>query len=141
MRSRYLGLLIVALGACGKGGDGGGGSAGAGGARAAVIEAWKHGGLTPSALTAATTPVGKDCQSGTVGAVDVLADAAAGQPAGAGLGFLGFLGFFAASSASWLTSRWWFSRLENQISRRVSAGCDDSVPYPPGLATVPSLTS
>jgi len=40
--------------------------------RARVVDAWKKGGLTPSALTAATVPVGKDCQSGTVGAIDVL---------------------------------------------------------------------
>jgi hypothetical protein len=40
--------------------------------RARVVEAWKNAGLSISALTAATVPVGKDCQSGTVGAIDVL---------------------------------------------------------------------
>jgi hypothetical protein len=59
-------LLIVMFGlfACDKDG--------AAGARAAVVDAWKKGGLDPSALTPATVPVGKDCQSGTVGAIDVL---------------------------------------------------------------------
>jgi hypothetical protein len=41
-------------------------------ARNDVIDAWKKGGLTPSAFTAATVPVGKDCQSGTIGGIDVL---------------------------------------------------------------------
>jgi len=40
--------------------------------RDAVLDAWKKGGLTPSPMTPATVTVGKDCQSGTVGAVDVL---------------------------------------------------------------------
>ena len=59
--------------------------------RDAVIEAWKKGGLTPSPMTAATVTVGKDCQSGTVGAVDVLlcvfpsaAEAKAAEDAGLG---------------------------------------------------------
>ena len=41
-------------------------------ARDAVIAAWKAGGLTPSAFTVATTPVGPDCATGTVNSVDVM---------------------------------------------------------------------
>ena len=37
-----------------------------------VIEAWKKGGLEPSAFTAAKTEIGKDCSSGTVNKVEVL---------------------------------------------------------------------
>jgi hypothetical protein len=37
-----------------------------------VIDAWKKGGLTPSAFTKANTDVGKDCQSGTINKLDVL---------------------------------------------------------------------
>lgn len=61
-------LLVVLIGfgfACDKAPTGAA-------ARDAVIAAWKEGGLSPSPLTAATVPVGKDCQSGTVGAIDVL---------------------------------------------------------------------
>jgi len=75
---RGISILIASAIACGaigcdkgKGGSPGLGGPG-GGAREGVVEAWKKGGLTPSPLTAAQTPVGKDCQSGTVGAVDVL---------------------------------------------------------------------
>ena len=57
-------VLLVAAIACDKGGDGG--------SRAGVIAAWKKGGLSPSPFTAATVTVGKDCQTGTVGAIDVL---------------------------------------------------------------------
>jgi hypothetical protein len=64
MRAWWPLLLVGAL-ACDKGGAGGG-------SRDEVIAAWKKGGLAPSAMTAATVPVGKDCQSGTVGAIDVL---------------------------------------------------------------------
>lgn len=59
-------LVLVVVSGCGKGKKSG--SA----ARTAVLEAWKEGGLEPSAMTAATVPFGKDCQSGTVGGVDVL---------------------------------------------------------------------
>ncbi len=88
MRARILFLLATA--ACGKS-DGsspnlGGSSAGP---RDAVLEAWKKGGLTPSPMTAASVAVGKDCQSGTVGAVDALlcvypsaADAKSAEEAG-----------------------------------------------------------
>ncbi len=58
-------VLLVAAIACDKGD-------GAGGSRDAVLDAWKKGGLSPSAFTAATVTVGKDCQTGTVGAIDVL---------------------------------------------------------------------
>jgi len=72
-RSRGLLAILVIAGACGKGsGEAGGGAAGGGGPREALIAAWKKGGLTPSPFTAATVTVGKDCQSGTVGAIDVL---------------------------------------------------------------------
>ena len=64
---RFLACILV-VAACGKGD----GAAGGGGPRDAVIAAWKKGGLAPSVFTAATVPAGKDCQSGTVGAVDVL---------------------------------------------------------------------
>ena len=63
---RWIVIAIVCACACGKG------KGGAAGGRDKLIEAWKTGGLTPSAFTAATTNVGKDCQSGTVNGVDVL---------------------------------------------------------------------
>jgi hypothetical protein len=65
MTMRVLGcLLLGGLIACDKGrGEG---------PREAAVAAWKEAGLTPSPLTAATVPVGKDCQSGTVGAIEVL---------------------------------------------------------------------
>jgi hypothetical protein len=37
-----------------------------------VIEAWKKGGLEPSAFVDAKTDIGKSCSSGTVNKVDVL---------------------------------------------------------------------
>ena len=63
---RWILIAIVCACACSK--DKGG----AAGGRDNLIDAWKKGGLNPSAFTAATTPVGKDCQSGTVNNVDVL---------------------------------------------------------------------
>ena len=62
---RAISIALVCA-ACGKGGV-----ATFGGADA-VVEAWKKGGLNPSAFTAATTNVGKDCKSGTVNNLDVL---------------------------------------------------------------------
>lgn len=59
-------ILIALVCACGKG------SGAAGGGTDAVLDAWKKGGLDPSAFTPATTNVGKDCKSGTVNKVDVL---------------------------------------------------------------------
>jgi hypothetical protein len=85
---RLATLVLILAAACGKG-DGAAGGPGGGGPRDTVIAAWKKGGLTPSPLTAASVPVGKDCQSGTVGAIDVLlcvyptaADAKAAEDAG-----------------------------------------------------------
>lgn len=70
-------ICLLVLAACSK--DDGSGSAagkavaaGGPGARAAVLEAWRQGGLAPSAMAPATVAFGKDCQSGTVGNVDVL---------------------------------------------------------------------
>jgi hypothetical protein len=67
-----LGLML----GCGGKPDEASGSAEAVGApvspRDAVIDAWKKGGLTPSAFDAATTKVGTDCAAGKVGALDVL---------------------------------------------------------------------
>ena len=40
--------------------------------RDGVIDAWKKGGLQPSAFTEAKTDIGKDCASGTVNKLDVL---------------------------------------------------------------------
>jgi len=61
--------LALALAACGKGG----GVATTGpGARDALLDAWKKGGLSPSAFTASQSPIGKDCAAGTVNNVDVI---------------------------------------------------------------------
>lgn len=65
MRILGLMLLVGLAGACDKAATGNA-------ARDNVIEAWKKGGLQPSPMTAATVDVGKDCQSGTVGAIEVL---------------------------------------------------------------------
>jgi hypothetical protein len=72
-------LVLVLLVACGGGsGDpnapgGSGGSAAAGATpRDAVVDAWKAGGLQPSAFAPATVPVGPDCKAGTVNGVDAL---------------------------------------------------------------------
>jgi hypothetical protein len=40
--------------------------------RDGAIEAWKKGGLQPSAFTQAQTDIGKDCASGTVNKLEVL---------------------------------------------------------------------
>jgi hypothetical protein len=56
--------LILVLAACGSGGNA---------SRDALIAAWKTGGLAPSAFTAVKdSPVGKDCQAGTVNSIDVM---------------------------------------------------------------------
>ena len=57
-------LLLLVLAACSKAS----GPSSADG----LVDAWKKGGLEVSALTAAKTPVGDDCKSGTVNKVDVL---------------------------------------------------------------------
>ncbi|MEO8705733.1 MAG: hypothetical protein ABI867_37220 [Kofleriaceae bacterium] len=41
-------------------------------ARDGLVDAWKQGGLEPSAWTAADVAFGKDCKSGTVNNVDVV---------------------------------------------------------------------
>jgi hypothetical protein len=42
------------------------------GPRADLIDAWKKAGLSPAGFAPAKTPVGTDCRSGTVGAIEVL---------------------------------------------------------------------
>jgi hypothetical protein len=91
-------LLVLALAACGKSDSaasaGSDNPFGASDPREAVLDAWKKGGLTPSPLTPAAVAVGKDCQSGTVGALDVLlcvfpSKAEAKLSENAGLGWVG----------------------------------------------------
>lgn len=65
---RPLAAAVLALGLAGCGKDAPTGAA----ARDAAVAAWKAGSLQVSALTVATVPMGKDCQSGTVGAIDVV---------------------------------------------------------------------
>lgn len=93
-------ILVLALAACSKS-DGAASTGGsnspfgaAAGPREALLDAWKKGGLSPSPLTPASVAVGKDCQSGTVGALDVLlcvfpSQAEAKQAEDAGLGWVG----------------------------------------------------
>jgi hypothetical protein len=61
---RKLMFIAMLLAACGK--KSGPSS------RDGVIDAWKKGGLQPSAFTTAQTDIGKDCASGTVNKLDVL---------------------------------------------------------------------
>lgn len=65
MRFALVTVAVVGfVAACGSGGNG---------SRDALIAAWKAGGLAPSAFTAVKdSPVGKDCQAGTVNNVDVM---------------------------------------------------------------------
>ena len=65
-------VLLLALASCSKDDGTGRGEASGELSRDRVVAAWKKGGLEPTPLTAATTTVGKDCQSGTVNSVDVL---------------------------------------------------------------------
>ncbi|MEO6774610.1 MAG: hypothetical protein ABI467_16625 [Kofleriaceae bacterium] len=61
-------VVVVGLAAIGACGNGGGNAA-----REALIAAWKTGGLAPSAFAAVKdSPVGTDCQAGTVNHVDVM---------------------------------------------------------------------
>jgi len=61
---RFAIVLAVLAAACGSGGNA---------SRDALIAAWKTGGLAPSAFTAVKdSPVGNDCQAGTVNNVDVM---------------------------------------------------------------------
>lgn len=62
-------LVIVAVTGCSKDEGKSGPSASS---RDAVVEAWRKGGLAPSAFTAATVAFGRDCQSGTVNGIEVL---------------------------------------------------------------------
>jgi hypothetical protein len=73
MRILFL-LLLLAGAACDKDSKAGDkpGAAPPATSRDALIAAWKKGGLQPSALVPAQVAFGKDCQSGTVGAIDVL---------------------------------------------------------------------
>jgi hypothetical protein len=63
---------MLAIASCSKDDGTGRGEATGELTRDRVIAAWKKGGLEPTPFTAATTTVGKDCQSGTVNSVDVL---------------------------------------------------------------------
>jgi hypothetical protein len=63
-------LAIVAVAGCSK--EEGKSSAPSASSRDAVVEAWRKGGLAPSAFTPATVALGKDCLSGTVNGVEVL---------------------------------------------------------------------
>ena len=65
-------VLMLAIASCSKDDGTGRGEATGELTRDRVIAAWKKGGLEPTPFTAATTTVGKDCQSGTVNSVDVL---------------------------------------------------------------------
>lgn len=63
-------------------------------ARDGVIATWQEAGLSPSAFTAATTQVGKDCAAGTVAKLDVLLCAFASEQdakaaEGGGLAWIG----------------------------------------------------
>lgn len=77
---RGLGIALLLMLGCSKddkpaddkSGSAGGETVASNPARDAMIDAWKKAGLSPSAMTPASVPVGKDCQSGTVNKVDVL---------------------------------------------------------------------
>lgn len=56
-------VLLLAITACDKG---------PGDARAPILEAWKSGGLAPSALEVVTTNVGTDCKAGVLNAVELM---------------------------------------------------------------------
>ncbi|MGE0398195.1 MAG: hypothetical protein AB7T06_15945 [Kofleriaceae bacterium] len=55
--------LVALLAACDKG---------PGDPRAPIVEAWKSGGLAPSALEVAKTDVGADCKAGVLNAVELM---------------------------------------------------------------------
>ncbi len=61
MRALLLVPLLVA--ACDKGPSD---------PRARILDAWKKGGLAPSALEPATTDVGTDCKAGVLNAVELM---------------------------------------------------------------------
>lgn len=56
-------LIVLALAACDKGSSD---------ARQPILEAWKGGGLAPSALEVAKTDVGSDCKAGVLNAVELM---------------------------------------------------------------------
>src|SRR5262245_40132622 len=64
MRTILVGFAAFALAACG--------SDKSAAPRDKVLEAWKADKLEPSPMAAAQVAVGKDCQSGSVEAIDVL---------------------------------------------------------------------
>lgn len=85
MRSWLLVVLVAA--ACSK-------SGGKPTSLDGVIEAWKKGGLEPSAFKETKTDVGKDCAAGTVNKLDVLVctfgdEKAAKQAEDSGLAWVG----------------------------------------------------
>ncbi len=71
-------LVVLALVGCSKDDTSAVGNAaasaveGESGPRADLVDAWKKGGLTLSALQPAKASFGTDCKAGTVGAIDVL---------------------------------------------------------------------
>ena len=93
--TRNLLLSLCVLAACSKAGDGDKPGAGtASSPRDGVIAAWKGGKLAPATLAPATVAFAKDCQSGTVGTLEILlcnfaspAEAKAAEDAG--LGWIG----------------------------------------------------
>ena len=89
MRNLLLSLCVLA--ACSKAGDG---DKPAGSPRDGVIAAWTGAKLAPATLAPATVAFAKDCQSGTVGTLDILlcnfaSPAEAKAAADAGLGWIG----------------------------------------------------
>jgi hypothetical protein len=80
--SRYLVLFALVVG-CGKSGPA------APSSREALMAAWKQAGLNPAGFVVTNSPVGKDCQLGTVNKVAVMVcsfttpdEAKAAEPAG-----------------------------------------------------------
>lgn len=67
-----IAIAVAAAAPLGCSKDSGKAGAPTAGSRDVVLEAWRKGGLAPSAFTAATVAFAKDCQSGTVNNVDVL---------------------------------------------------------------------
>jgi len=76
-------VLLVVVAACSKAGPSGPTS------REALMAAWKQAGLNPAGFVVTNSPIGKDCQLGTVNQLDVMVcsfatpdEAKAAQPAG-----------------------------------------------------------
>jgi hypothetical protein len=98
----YGPCALLALIACSKAADPNGGGVAAGSASAVpgsaardeILDAWRSGGLAPSAFTPTTLPIGTDCASGAVARVDVAictfaTPAAAAQAQPLGLAWVG----------------------------------------------------